>query len=407
MIELVGYRGGSQGQSVTESGAIMLDESGSDLALLLVEDNPGDVVLVRECLSSGPWRHRIDNATSLADAIDRLPGPYDAILLDLHLPDGGPREALSRIAAAAGDTPIIVLTGARDAALARSCLERGAQDYVVKDDLRERELVRSVEYALARSRERQLSRRLRQMEHLVSLGELAAAVVHEVSNPTTIVYMNSAELRERIELVHGALKGNSAEAESVRHWCTGAQEMLDENLAGLDRVRALLHDLRKLGQPSQEEVAFEAVDPSDLCLGVVRMLSTHVTRRARFDTDLDVVPKVRTERQRLGQVVLNLVMNAVQSLEGPVEDNRICVSTRYANDEVVIEVSDTGRGIPEGQRARIFDWFHTTRQATGGSGLGLAISQDIVRRSGGTITVQSVVGEGSVFSVRLPAATDS
>lgn len=406
MMELVEDEGGSQNRDSDESEDITRDESGSKLALLLVEDNPADVVLVEEYLSAGPWRHRIENATSLAEAIDRLPGSYDAILLDLHLPDGGPREALSRISAAAGDTPIIVLTGSRDADLARTCLERGAQDYVVKDELSERELVRSVEYALARTRERKLSGRLRQMEHLISLGELAAAVVHEVSNPTTIVYMNSVELRDRIELV-GAGKDSSPDAESLRQWCSSAREMLDENLVGLDRVRALLHDLRRLGQPSQNEVELETVDPSDLCLGVIRMLSTHVTRRARFDTDLNVVPKVRTERQRLGQVVLNLLMNAVQSLEGPVEDNRICVSTRYERNEVVIEVSDTGRGIPEKERARIFEWFHTTRRATGGSGLGLAVSQDIVRRSGGTITVQSVVGEGSVFSVRLPAATDS
>ena len=406
MMWLAGCEGG-EAESATESERVRLDESESQLALLLVEDNPGDVLLVEEYLSAGPWRHRIDNVASLAQAIDRLPGSYDAILLDLHLPDGGPREALSRIAAAAGETPIIVLTGSRDAELARTCLERGAQDYVVKDDLRERDLVRSVEYALARTRERRLSGRLRQMEHLVSLGELAAAVVHEVSNPTTIVYMNSAELRERIELVRDALDGNSPEAESLRRWCSVAQELLDENLSGLDRVRALLHDLRKLGQPSEEEAELEAVDPSDLCLGVIRMLSSHVTRHARFDTELEVVPKVRTERQRLGQVVLNLVMNAVQSLEGPAEANRVCVATRYERDEVVIEVSDTGRGIPEDERSRIFEWFHTTRRAVGGSGLGLAISQDIVRRSGGTITVESTVGEGSVFSVRLPAATDS
>lgn len=378
----------------------------SSLDVLVVDDNPGDALLVKEYLAAGHWRHRVDTALTLGRGVAMLPDGYDVVVLDLHLPDAGPQEALRRTVAVAGATPIIVLTGASDRDLARSCLEHGAQDYVVKNEMSARELVRAVEFALARSRERALSSRLSDLERLIPLAELAEAIVHEISTPTTIVMMNSAELNDRLAGLAKELAGpHQPSAGALLTLCASAQDLVSQNIVGLNRVTRLLGDLRRLARPTAQDAGTTPgpIDVLDLCQGVVRTVSAHVARFARLDVVLRPVPQVVADPDRLGQVLLNLVMNAVHSIEGPPGQNTVSISTGSEGDSVLIEVSDTGCGIERERLEAIFDWFHTSRAARGGSGLGLPISREIVARAGGTLTVDSQVGVGSTFRVTLPA----
>lgn len=375
------------------------------LDVLLVEDNPGDASLIRRFLRGGPWRGRVTTADTLRAGLGHLSEARDLVMLDLHLPDGGPRDVIERTIAVAGQTPVVVLTGSQDGALARQCLELGAQDYVVKDELTERSLVRSVEYALARSKVQRLASRLQALERLVPLTQLAAGVIHEISNPATIVYMNSAALLEQMDRLERAVNaGEPPSVDELRGFARATRETLAENLAGLDRVRGLLGGLRRLARPEDEALPeAETADLSEIAREIVSTVSHHVARHARLVVELRPAP-VRVARRRVGQLLLNLVMNAMHAMETIEREHVLRISTRVESGVAIAEVSDTGCGIATKDLERIFDWFFTTRSSNGGSGVGLALSRAIAVESGGTLTARSENGTGTTFTLRLPLA---
>jgi CheY-like chemotaxis protein len=137
----------------------------------------------------------------------------------------------------------------------------------------------------------------------------------------------------------------------------------------------------------------------------LRMAWNEIRHRAHVVKHYGAVPGVEANQARLGQVFLNLIINAAQALpEGRAEHNEIRVSTRLEGDRVVVEVSDTGAGIPPEIIGRIFEAFFTTKEVGVGTGLGLAICQRIVTDMGGELTVESEVPKGTTFRVRLPVA---
>ncbi len=135
------------------------------------------------------------------------------------------------------------------------------------------------------------------------------------------------------------------------------------------------------------------------------MAWNEIRHRARLIKEYGAVPPVEANEARLGQVFLNLLVNAAQALpEGKADRSEIRIRTRLDGAQVIIEVSDTGAGIPPEIIGRIFDAFFTTKAVGAGTGLGLAISQRIVTDMGGKLTVESKVGYGTTFRVALPVA---
>jgi CheY-like chemotaxis protein len=134
------------------------------------------------------------------------------------------------------------------------------------------------------------------------------------------------------------------------------------------------------------------------------IVSSEVSQRARLVKDYGGVPRVLANEARLGQVCLNLIVNAAQSIpEGHVDANEIRLCTRQDGEgHVIIEVRDTGEGIAEPLLAHIFEPFFTTKPLSNGTGLGLSICKDLVERLGGTLAVESVVGHGSLFRISFP-----
>ncbi|MFW5967472.1 MAG: sensor histidine kinase, partial [Persicimonas sp.] len=125
--------------------------------------------------------------------------------------------------------------------------------------------------------------------------------------------------------------------------------------------------------------------------------------RARLELDFEGVPQIFSDANRLSQVLLNLLVNAAHAIEsGAMDDNEIRVQTQHSGENVLIRISDTGKGIDPEVLPRIFEPFFTTKPKGEGTGLGLSISRDIVRSLGGKISVSSQPGEGSTFTVVLP-----
>jgi two-component system cell cycle sensor histidine kinase/response regulator CckA len=248
------------------------------------------------------------------------------------------------------------------------------------------------------SARRELYARMAVADRLVSLGTLAAGVAHEINNPLAYVIGNIELLaRELPALVAGRSRLDLAELEAL---LTDARE-------GAARVGAIVRDLRALSRSDDGRAT--AVDVVPVLQSCLKMVQGELRDRARIVEDLAPgLPQVAGTASRLGQVFLNLLVNAAHAIpEGRPETNEVRVSARAEADLVVIEIADSGGGIPARVIGRIFDPFFTTKPVGQGTGLGLAISHEIVRSLGGTITVDSTVGRGTIFRIALPVAKRS
>lgn len=233
-------------------------------------------------------------------------------------------------------------------------------------------------------------------DRMASVGMLAAGVAHEINNPLACVLAN-LELSEQL-LTEALETGSTQGLEELR-------EMLRDARTAADRVRQIVRDLKIFSR--HEEPQRSAVDIQKVLESTVRMAWNEIRHRAQLVRDYGDVPAVEGSDSRLGQVFLNLIVNAAQAIpEGNASGNVIKIFTRRGDDgSVIVGVSDTGRGIsPESQR-HLFRPFFTTKAPGVGTGLGLAICQRIVTDLGGSIDVQSKVGQGTTFFVKLRAAS--
>jgi len=226
-------------------------------------------------------------------------------------------------------------------------------------------------------------------DRMASIGMLAAGVAHEINNPLAYVHANLI-VAER-ELSRGT------ETPILAETLAAARE-------GTDRVRAIVRDLKTLSRGDEEHL--ESVDLRAVVESALTLARKAIEPRARLRLALSEVPTVRGDRARLGQVVLNLLLNAADSIvEATPDSHEICVTTALGDDgDVVLSVRDTGSGIEPDDLRRIFDPFFTTKGPGQGTGLGLSICHRIVTSLGGRIEVESTKGVGTTFRVVLHAA---
>jgi two-component system NtrC family sensor kinase len=225
-------------------------------------------------------------------------------------------------------------------------------------------------------------------EKLASLGMLASGMAHEINNPMSFV---TANVRALVEDLRDARELPSALLEY-------RDDVMPATLDGILRVNAIIADLRRFARGEREKrVAFDAVVEVEAAL---RMARAQLGPGQAIQSDLAPVPRVNGMPRQIGQVVLNLILNGLQALDG---GGSVRVTTRATEGEIEIAVEDTGRGMSEETRGHLFEPFFTTKAHGAGMGLGLAVAHGIVRDHGGRIAVDSEVGRGSTFMIRLPA----
>ncbi len=245
-------------------------------------------------------------------------------------------------------------------------------------------------------RERAYQARAAEVERLAAVGQLAASVAHEVSNPASFTLANLTALEERLPELRAAAPA------ALRAALDEVEESVRESLDGVRRILTIVGDLR--GFARSDEARFGPVSMRDVVDDACKLTFHQVTYRARLIKRLDGAAWVRGDATRLTQLVINFLMNASQAItEGASHDNVIEVSAERLGPLVVLRVRDTGAGMSPEVRARIFEPFFTTKAHGHGTGLGLAVCADIARLHGGEITVLSEEGGGSLFEVRLPA----
>jgi PAS domain S-box-containing protein len=239
-------------------------------------------------------------------------------------------------------------------------------------------------------------------DRMATIGILAAGVGHEINNPLAYVLAN-------LEFVTGELDGLLAEippaaSERLAPRIADLRQALTDTTHGAERVRDIVQDLRMFSRGDDEKVTF--VDVRQVLDSSLRMAAVQMRQRATIVKEYGEVPLVVANESRLGQVFLNVVVNAAQALpDRPSGGNRITLRTREEKRDVIVEIADTGAGIPADVLPRIFEPFFTTKAAGHGTGLGLSICRKIIRTLGGDITVTSVPGEGTTFAMKLPRAT--
>ncbi len=238
------------------------------------------------------------------------------------------------------------------------------------------------------TKEAELEARLAVADRMASIGTLAAGVAHEINNLLTYLLVS-------LEM----LEAGGLEREGSAHW-------LGDALDGARRIRDVVADLRSFS--SGAERVPKLVDVQQLLESAVRMAHHEIRHRARVRRCYSPTPPVAGNDGWLGQVFLNLVLNAAQAIpEGNVEANEIVVATGVDDSgRVVVEISDTGAGMPPELLPKIFDPFMTTKSSDMGTGLGLYISRRVVRAIGGELDVKSsTLGAGTTFQVILPPCT--
>jgi two-component system cell cycle sensor histidine kinase/response regulator CckA len=254
-----------------------------------------------------------------------------------------------------------------------------------KDERFERALVSVVDMTA----ERDLQQRLLLAERMSAIGTLTASIIHEIKNPLTFVWNHLRSLRD-----------------SSQHLSQGQAELIREAYEGAERIRTISNEIASLSHPaSAGEV--EIVNVKQALDSAIRLAQPEIQHRATVAREYEEGSLyVRGSRTRVGQVFVNLIVNAAQAIEpGDRERNTITIRVRRTErDHVCVEVQDTGPGIPPQLLRRIFDPFVTTKPAGRGTGLGLSICRRIVHSLEGTIELQSHPGQGTVARVVLPKA---
>jgi signal transduction histidine kinase len=253
------------------------------------------------------------------------------------------------------------------------------------------------------SEQQALQKKLELSDRLASLGAMAAGVAHEVNNPLAVVMANAA-------LSHTELSQLLAEAESGQAPSPTTVARLRETIQAVTEIRSstsriarIVADLKSFSRP--EEATSEQADVKRTVAWAVRATALEVRHRARVSTRIAEVPPVALDETRLGQVLVNLLINAAHAIEiGSADTNEIAIVAKTEAEQVTIEVTDTGSGMPEHVVSRIFEPFFTTKPVGLGTGLGLSICRGIVSSVGGSLQVESTPGQGSTFRVRLPTA---
>jgi len=400
--------------------------------ILVVDDNPVNRRILVSGLGKAGYEMLEADSGRRALELAKQHGP-DAVLLDVSMPDldGFAVCEILKADTELADVPVIFITAKTEEEDVEHAFAIGGSDYVTKPfRMGEVKARVSVHLQLRRMRDKleETHAQLLSAQKLESIGQLAAGIAHEINTPTQYVSDNAHFLQRSFVEIAGALERISAITTTVKdgdaeqalmevvrtideadfeYLAEELPKSLSQSIDGLSRIAEIVLAMKEFSHPGLKGLVLTNLHRAiESTITVARNEWKYV---AVVETDFDPdLPQVPCSVGDFNQVILNLVVNAAHAVGDRLDPasgakGRICVTTRTEPGFARISVSDDGAGIPEEIRQRVFDPFFTTKPVGKGSGQGLAIAHSvIVGMHGGTISVDSEVGVGTTFHVRIP-----
>jgi signal transduction histidine kinase len=406
------------------------------LRVLLVDDQAMIGEAVRRSLAAEPnleFRYCGNPAEAIKVAEDFKP---TVILQDLVMPnvDGLTLVREYRANPSTSDIPIVVLSTKEEPKVKGEAFALGANDYLIKlpdpIELIARirhhskaylnQLQRDAAYrdrAAAQEQAIRLALQQQQLEEMVaqrldSVGQLAAGVAHEINTPVQFVndnfYFIRDSVKELLDYVDKLLTAQpqaAPEDADLQYLKKNLPSAVTRSIDGLARISEIVRSMKEFSLP--DEKAMSPVDLNQAVQNTLIVARSHYVDIAELETHYGGLPMVVCYGAEVKQALLNLVTNAAEAIGEVVKSTAgkglITVSTRQDGSDVVISIADTGGGIPEAIRQKIFDPFFTSKEVGKGTGQGLSIARNIVaRRHGGSLNFETESGKGTTFLVRLP-----
>jgi signal transduction histidine kinase len=373
--------------------------------VLYVDDDRANLIAFRAMAEP---LYEIITARSGDEALRILSERHDIAVLiaDQRMPGLSGIDVCERVQSSHPDTVRMLVTAYSDLSAALAAINRGHVSRYLHKPWNSDELLAILSDAVERYRLRttvqRLQLRISEAERMYALGVLTASIGHELRTPLSIVGTNLTYSRRALRELQQKLPPGSDP--KLGNSLTDIEAALADAEDGAQRLNEVVEGIRLSARNDNQTTPRGPVDLAHVIRSVLRLLGSEALNRARLTVELAVIPEVAGSATRIGQVLLNLVLNALQAMptrRGADEpQNQIKVTLAQREAEAVVEVRDNGCGIEPDKLPRIFDPFFTTKPQ--GTGLGLAISRQIVEELGGEIDVDSQVGVGTSVTVRLP-----
>ncbi|QLE44122.1 response regulator [Nostoc sp. C052] len=420
--------------------------------ILIVDDMPTNLEIISSTLEDAGFEVAIalDGLSAIEQA--QLNDELDLILLDVMMPGIDGFETCQRLKSnpATSHIPIIFMTALSDTANKIRALELGAVDYITKP-FSEQEVLARVKtqtklYRLSRNLEQQVVERTTQLsqtlvelknsqiqlvqrEKLSALGNLVAGVAHEINNPIGFLSGNIEPALDYINDLFGlvdlyqqeypqpsATIQNEIKTIDLDYIREDLPKLIGSMCEGVRRIQDISSSLRTFSRADTDRpVAYNLHDGIDSTILILkhRLKANELRPEIQVITDYGDLPPVECYAGQLNQVFMNILANAIDAFDEIAQEKsfdelkanpqKIIIHTEVLENQVLIQIQDNGTGIPEAVKVRVFDHLFTTKEVGKGTGLGLAIAhQIVVDKHGGSLEVQSELGQGSEFYIRLP-----
>ncbi|MCL4457058.1 MAG: ATP-binding protein [Nitrospirae bacterium] len=424
--------------------------------ILIVDDRPENLVVL-ESLLEGRNRNIIKAASGNEALALALEHDLALILLDVQMPDmdGFETAELLRGIERTKYVPIIFVTAiSHEEKHVFKGYEVGAVDYLFKpiepEILKSKvnvflalhrktiELKKALETIESQHKELEQSyndlkavqSQILQQEKMASIGQLAAGVAHEINNPVGFIMSNLGSLHKYIDKLSEFIKiqteaieelscnppisplekggeggfdniidkiKESQNALKIDYIMQDIGSLIKESLEGAERVKKIVQDLKSFSHVDESE--HNSIDINAGIESTINIVWNELKYKATVKKEYGDIPPTKCNAGQLNQVFMNILVNAAHAIE---KQGEITIKTWHENNDIFVSISDTGHGIPADKINRIFEPFFTTKEVGKGTGLGLSIAYDIVKKHNGDIMVESEVGRGTTFTVKIP-----
>ncbi|MFL5814921.1 MAG: sensor histidine kinase [Bdellovibrionia bacterium] len=365
----------------------------SSFRVLLVDDDDDDIFVIRDYLAEvRTSRFDFSAASSPDEAFQKISQQtFDVYIIDYRLGAVTGLDLLKELIARGDRTPVILLTGYGDHEVDQEAMRVGAADYLLKGELSTHLLERAIRYATYRA---QMQTQAITQDRMASIGLLASSLAHEIGTPLGVI-------RGRAEYLSMQVEDNAEVKKNV-----------GIIVSQIDRVSGLIRSLLNLAR-GDETAQVSAIEVAPAVQDILELmnheLKKHDIRIENTIGQLAVSPRIRATSDKLHQILLNLVVNSVHAIveakkKGRADGHMIRISALDLGAQWSISVEDTGSGISKENQAKLFRPFFTTKDIGVGTGLGLATSYWMIQSWGGSMSVESQEGKGTIFHLIVPKA---